>query len=172
MTWVMPAGKAWDQGARPGMEVLSVDDQNLTSAEDGEFPAVPARDAELVNFEGDLVFIETNNPPIGQSPMKFSMWVLGGMFALLGAAVVVRRPDLHSARMFGLFSGFAAVAIAVAPSSGGPGPVWALMIQALAVIGVAGSLFLFISAFLGDSQHKRQSIASISFVVIVTLPRY
>ena len=126
VSWVMPASQAWSQGARPGMEVLSVDGQALPGADTGIQSPKPRTQAVVRTSEGNELRVEVLRHAIGQSPMKFSLWTLGGLFALLGSAVVIRRPDLRAARMFGLFAGITAIGMAVGPASGGPQLKWAL----------------------------------------------
>ena len=128
VSWVMPAGHGWDQGARPGMVVQSVNGRDITSSDIGTFSLETVREAELVRSVrpqapmGAVLSVVVPQNSIAQSSMKFSLWILGGMFALLGAAVVVRRPDLYIAKVFGLFAGLTALALGVAPSAGGPAP--------------------------------------------------
>lgn len=137
VSWVMPAGKAWSQGARPGMLVLSVDGRSADAFDPSTFPAEALTEADLRGSTGEVLRVKVTENPIGQSPMKFSMWALGAIFALLGVAVLLRRPDLYAARLFGLFAGFSAAALTVAPAAGGPAPEWALVVQILAMTGTA-----------------------------------
>ncbi len=150
VTWVMPGGKAWDQGARPGMVVLSVDGQSLTGADKDTLPTQAVREAVLQRPTGEDLALEVTLKPLGQSPMKFSLWALGAVFALLGTAVVLRRPDLQAARMFGVFAGFVSLALAIGPDSGGPGHQWALIIQALTLVGISAFFLAFLAALAGE----------------------
>lgn len=125
------------------MTVLSVDDQSVTGSDPRQYRN--ASQAELLTSEGDVVLARVIDSPIIEGPSKYSIWALGGMFALLGAAVVTRRPDLGSARLFGIFAGSTALAFGVAPASGGPGPQWALMLQFLTVAGVGATFFPFVA---------------------------
>lgn len=140
VSWVMPGGFAWDQGARPGMVVLSVNGRSLSDINAQRLPFEGTQEADLRTSGGEVLNVKAVQKAIGQGPLKFSLWVLGGMFALLGAAVVVRRPDLPAARMFGLFSGFAALGLAVGPSAGGVSQKWALIVQAMTIFGVGATL--------------------------------
>ena len=81
--------------------------------------------AELVTPAGDVFRVEATVTPISQGPMRFSLWLVGASFALLGAAVLLRRPDLSTAKVFAAFAGTTALALVVAPSAGGPAPEWA-----------------------------------------------
>ena len=155
VTWVMPAGKAWDQGARPGMVALSVDGQSLAGVNEDALPTQATSEAVLRKPTGEELPLKVTARPFGQSPMKFSLLALGAVFALLGAAVVLRRPDLQAARMFGIFAGFASLALALAPDSGGPGRQWALMAQAITEVGASASLLSFVAALAGESLWSR-----------------
>ncbi len=172
VTWVMPASKGWDQGARPGMKVLSADYRDLAGISADEMPLEALEQAELQSQSGGLLQLRVAQNAIGQSPMKFSMWALAAMFAIMGALVVLRRPDLHAARIFGLFATATAVALAVAPSSGGPGPQWALVVQIVALVCV-GMLFLPLAFALADSgkEPKRLPVgrlsAALGFLILV-----
>lgn len=137
----MPASFAWDQGARPGMEILSADGRDLSNSPAGEIPREAFRSATVVSSTGEVLLLEVTQDALGQSPMKFSMWMLGGMFAVVGALVILRRPDLYAARLLGIFLGFTGLALAVAPTSGGPSPQWALILQIFFLVGV-GTFFL------------------------------
>lgn len=139
VSWVMPASHGWFYGARPGMAVLSVDGQRLTGLGAAEHQR--ATRAELVASTGEVITIKVIESPIIGRATKYSLWAVGGMFILLGAAVVTRRPDLASARAFGLFAAANALGLGVAPASGGPGTQWALIAQILALAGV-GITFL------------------------------
>ena len=84
VTWVMPAGKAWDQGARPGMVVLSINGQSLAGADKGMLPTQAIREAVLQRPTGEELSLKVTPKALGQSPMKFSLWALGAVFALAG----------------------------------------------------------------------------------------
>jgi hypothetical protein len=71
-TWVMPAGKAWTQGVRPGMTVLSADGQSLAERYSSPFTLEPVREALLLGPSGEAVHVEVTENPISQSPLKFS----------------------------------------------------------------------------------------------------
>lgn len=172
VSWVMPAGKAWDQGARLGMKVLSVDDIQMAEINADALPLKVLERAELQSQSGEVLQIRVVQHAIGQSPMKFSVWALGAMFAVMGALVLLRRPDLHAARVFGLFATATALALAVAPSSGGPGPQWALIVQVVALVCV-GLLFLPLAFALVESgtEPRRIPVARLStalgFLILV-----
>ncbi len=137
------------------MIVLSVDGILVSKLTPGSLPLEPIREAELLEDTGGTLHIEPGSYPIGESPMKVSLWALGGMFALIGAMAVLRRGDLRVVKLFGIFAGANALALAVAPSSGSTGPVWALMLQVLTVIAVGASFLPFISALLYEPIPRR-----------------
>jgi signal transduction histidine kinase len=76
---------------------------------------------------------------MGESPFKYSLFGLGAFFALLGGAVLVRRPNLQAAREFSLFAWSAGVAFIVSPASGGPAPAWSLVVQFLGLPAVGAT---------------------------------
>ena len=156
ISWVMPGGEAWDNGARPGMRVSSVNGLSLPLRGRIELdPSLPryVTSAELVDSLGEAISVTLAEDSSGAIASNLSLWTLGAMFALLGAVVMLRRPDLPSARLFGLFTGSTALALAVGPSAGGPGPVWALVIQVITVMFVGASCLIFIASLAGYSSR-------------------
>ena len=159
--WVMPGGQAWDEGARPGMIVLTADGQTPNSA---AFSAEVAGRAELRTLAGETLRTELTTTAIGQSPAKYSLWALGGMFVVLGWAIVLRRPDLVAARIFGAFAGFAAIALGVSPAAGGTSPSWSVAVNFLALVGVGASLLPFVLALVARPGKARWTSFQIAFV--------
>ena len=159
VTWVMPGSKAWDQGARPGMSVLSVDGRSLADIDPGTLPAAAAAEAVLQQPGGEELRLDVTPRPLGQSPMKYSIWALGAVFALLGTTVVLRRPDSADARMFVLFTGLASLTLAVAPASDGPGYPWALILQFWTLAGFGASFILFVASITGLPSLARRYTA-------------
>ncbi|MBN2098700.1 MAG: hypothetical protein JW753_03790 [Dehalococcoidia bacterium] len=137
------------------MVVLSADGQSLAGISEDALPTQALTEAVLQKSTGAALPLEVTAMPFGESPMKFSLLALGAVFALLGAAVVLRRPDLQAARMFGVFAGFASLALAVAPDSGGPGHQWALVAQFIMEVGASASLLSFVAALAGESLWSR-----------------
>ena len=154
VSWVMPGSHAWDQKARTGMAVLSVNRESLDVTDPEALPTDTIQQVELRNPTGEILSIATKRHPVGDSPLKFSMWALGGMFALLGAVVFLRRPDLQVTRLFALFSGTTAIALGVGPSAGGSSPVWALAVQGLTMPVIGASFLPFVLALAMDSQRR------------------
>ncbi len=151
--WVMPASHAWYRGARPGMRVLSVNGSESTN----DAPPPPLTEAELETADGKLLFVRVPSAVVPPKA-KLSLWFTGTIFALLGAAVVVRHPDGPAARLFGLFAGFTAVALGVAPAAGGPHPPWALIVQFVSLLALAASLPAFAVAFVGDWRGSGRAL--------------
>jgi signal transduction histidine kinase len=137
------------------MVALSVDGRSLTAADRDTLPTQAVAEAILQSASGKTLNAKVVLRPIGQSPMKFSLWALGGVFALLGAAVVVRRPDLWSARLFGLFAGFSSLALAVGPDSGGIGHQWAIIIQIVTLAGLGASFLPFVAVLVREPAWSR-----------------
>ena len=166
VAWVMPAGQAWQQGVRPGMMVLSIDGRTVMDSEAREVPSSAARKAELVGGAGGVLRVGLHDEPVMEGLARFSLWFLGGMFALLGAAVLLRRPDLSSARWFGAFSAAAAMALAVGPASAGSQPLWALVVQIVMLAGVGATCLPFIVALVA-SQRKSRLFGIPSLLIVV-----
>ena len=135
------------------MLVSSVNGLPLETLDSGLSFARDVTSAELVDSSGKAISVTLADASPGETVSNLSLWILGAMFALLGAAVMLRRPDLPSARLFGLFTGSAALALAVGPSAGGPGPVWALVIQVVTVMSVGAFCLTFIASLAGYSPR-------------------
>ncbi len=153
----MPGSKAWDQGARPGMAVVSIDGRGLAGVAPETLPATAAAEAVLLRPDGRELDLDVTPRPLGEAPMKYSIWALGAIFALLGTTVVLRRPDAGDARMFVLFTGLASLTLAVGPASDGPGYPWALILQFWMLAGFGASFLLFVASLTGipSSAHRR-----------------
>ena len=154
VAWVMPAGQAWQDGARPGMRVVSL---NGVEARAVVSPH-PLREAELLFPNGQSFVAHTLAGDITRPWASLSLWLTGVCFALLGAVVLVRRPDAPVARLFALFTGLTGVALGVSPAAGGPQPAWSLVVQFLSLLGVAASLPAFATAFVGDWSRSRTAL--------------
>src|SRR3989441_1257769 len=154
VAWVMPAGQAWQDGARPGMRVVSLNGENPQAA----VGLHPLREAELLSPSGRSLPVSVTAGAITLPWARDSLWLTGTLFALLGAVVLVRRPDAPVARLFGLFTGFTSVALAVSPAAGGPHAAWSLVVQFLSLLGLAASLPAFAAAFVGDSRRSRTAL--------------
>jgi signal transduction histidine kinase len=146
VAWVMPAGFGWYFGARPGMRVISVDGGDVPDAAELRAPGGESVSARV-----------TPGATIGRGADLF-LGFAGAAFALLAAAVLVRRPGSPAARLFAVFAGLAAVALGVAPAAGGPHPGWALIVQFVALLALAASLPAFAVAFVGNWHQPGRSL--------------
>jgi len=118
----------------------------------------PLREAELLSPDGRRILAHA---PVGAIALPWArtwVWLTGGLFVLLGAVVLLRRPDAPVARLFALFTGLAGVALGVSPASGGPHSAWSLVVQFLSFIGVAATLPAFAIAFVGDWRGPRSGL--------------
>lgn len=159
---------------RPGMRVVSVNGHDVTSP---EVPVViPGKitHATLIGFSGEVIRSAPNPNPVGESPLKYSLWILGAMFALLGATVVLRRPDLKSSVLFGFFSTSSALALAVGPAAGGPTDTWALITQFMTLlpIGVLCLAFVASLAQLKSNLFERVVMPSLVGVGVLIAAGY
>ena len=144
--WVMPAGYGWYRGARPGMRVVSVNG--------GSLPV----EAQLERPDGTTLSVQVAPSALVGRGAELFLGLAGAAFALLAAAVLVRRPGAPAARLFAVFAGLAAVALGVAPAAGGPHPGWALGVQFLAILALAASLPGFVVAFVGSWHEPNRSL--------------
>src|SRR5207245_7993615 len=156
VAWVMPAGQAWQDGVRPGMRVVSLNGVEARAA----IGPRPLTEAELLTPGGRSLVAHALTGEITRPRARLSLWLTGVGFALLGALVLVRRPDAPVARLFALFTGLTGVALGVSPAAGGPQPAWALVVQFLSLLGVAASLPAFAAAFVGDWSRSRTTLRS------------
>ncbi|HEV8201188.1 MAG TPA: sensor histidine kinase [Candidatus Polarisedimenticolia bacterium] len=149
--WVMPAGYGWHRGVRPGMRVLSVDGGPPPRLTEGRFATA-----------GGTVLSATVAPAVSPSiQAEMAMTLVGLAFALLAAAVLVRRPAAPVARLFALFGGLAAVTLAVAPAAGGPHPPWALVVQFVSLLALAAALPSFAVAFVGRGPRRGAALTAL-----------
>ena len=168
----MPAGPAWEEGARPGTAIVSVDGRPAARLEPSEFPLSAEREAVILTPSGAEVAIRATFTPIGQGQTRFTLWLIAGMFAILGSAVIFRRPDLPTSRMFAAFAGAAAVALSVAPSSGGPAPPWALMLQVISLVAFGASFLVFTVTLTRDVRRRLYGlvtpvVAAIGSIIVI-----
>ena len=154
VAWVMPSGHAWYEGARPGMRVVSLNGEDARAT----VGLHPLSEAELLSSSGRSFPVKVTAGAIALPWARNCLWLTGALFALLGAVVLVRRPDAPVARLFGLFTGFTSVALAVSPAAGGPHAAWSLVVQYLSLLGLAASLPAFAAAFVGDSRGSRTAL--------------
>ena len=151
VAWVMPAGHAWQDGGRPGMRVVALNGRDARAAISGH----PLREAKLLSANGQSILVRAPAGGITSPWARTSLWVTGALFVLLGAVVLLRRPDAPVARMFALFTWLTGGALGVSPASGGPHSAWSLVVQFLTLLGVAASLPAFATAFVGDWRGPR-----------------
>jgi len=107
-------------------------------------------EARLETSTGDLLPIAVGAGAEIRPEAEISLGIVGLAFALLAAAVLVRRPHDLTARLFALFGGLAAVALGVAPAAGGPHPAWALIVQFVSILAVGATVPAFAGAFVGN----------------------
>ncbi|TMD06718.1 MAG: hypothetical protein E6J01_06885, partial [Chloroflexi bacterium] len=147
----MPAGLAWHDGARPGMRVVSLNGDEAPASH--SLP--PVVEAVLLSPNGKTVVARAVALAYTQLWPRLSLWLTGALFALLGAVVLVRRPDAPVVHLFGLFTGCMGVALGVAPAAGGPHSAWSLVVVFLGLLGMAASLPAFATAFVGQWSGPR-----------------
>ena len=164
VSWVMPAGLAWREGVRPGMPVLSVNGAALSAG--GVATSAPIEQAEIVTTPGTVTSVYARAGPVGQSPTKFSMWILAGVFALLGGIVITRRLDLMTARAFATFTAVTSVALALGPAAGSSAPEWALLMEVPAFAGVGATLYLFALVLTRTTSRIASTVAVAQLVAI------
>ncbi|MBI2171086.1 MAG: sensor histidine kinase [Chloroflexi bacterium] len=152
------------------MEVLAINGQPYAKVNTDITIDEPIRQTRLLSTTGELLDVELSPKSASQGRENFFMWTLGGVFALLGTTVVLRRPDLHAARMFWLFAGMTAIALAAGPSSG-LGFAWARIVQVLSLVGVGATLLPFVSMLTRDRLASGRSLVAPIFAslgIIIT----
>ncbi|HXH27695.1 MAG TPA: ATP-binding protein [Candidatus Polarisedimenticolia bacterium] len=150
VTWVMPAGHAWQDGVRPGMRVLSL------NGKDARLAAGPLlTQAVLLSPDGRTLVARTIDGDFVRPWARMSLGLTGALFALLGAVVLVRRPDAPVAHLFALFTGLMGIALGVSPAAGGPHPAWSLIVVFVCLLGAAASLPAFAIVFVGGRARRR-----------------
>src|SRR5213594_2626791 len=68
--WVMPAGHAWHDGARPGMRVISLNGEKTL----GPVLRRPLVEAELLAPDGQIIVANTVASPVNQPWTRLSLW--------------------------------------------------------------------------------------------------
>src|SRR3989442_10200149 len=81
VAWVMPAGHAWYDGARPGMRVISLNGADARAAVNLQ-PLHRWLEAELLSSDGKLSVVRVLRGPIPQPWTRRSLWLPGSVFAL------------------------------------------------------------------------------------------
>ena len=154
---VTPGGLGWFYGAEREMTVISVNGQPLTNRDIEVFARENMAEVVFLGDDGKAVDARLPTDASVRNPIGFSVWILGGIFALLGSSVILRRPDLHTARMFWLFCGMTSLALAVSPSSGA-GVAWARILLGITLVGIGASIVLFVLALTTNHEGLRRHI--------------
>jgi signal transduction histidine kinase len=115
-------------------------------------------DALLEGPDGKTLSVSVAPSAVVSRGAELFLGLAGTAFALLAAAVLVRRPGAPAARLFAVFAGLSAIALGVAPAAGGPHPGWALGVQFLAILALAASLPAFAVAFAGSWHERNRSL--------------
>jgi signal transduction histidine kinase len=132
------------------MEVLSVNGGPPTLA-----AGVPILEGRFGAGDGTVLAVGVPGSSIALQA-EAAIVIVGLAFALLAAAVLLRRPAAPAARLFAVFGGLAAVALGVAPAAGGPHPIWALLAQFVTFLALAASLPAFAIALVGNWKRPRR----------------
>lgn len=144
VTWVQPAGFAWDAGIRSGDRVVGVAGRPVTSPVD---PAAVAAAAEVRVRAAAGVVRQASVRGRGmlRSPQsRLSFLALAASFVVIGGAVFILAADLLAATaVLGFGVATAVMLLAAIPADAGVG--WALTLEFLALISFgATTLFLFL----------------------------
>jgi signal transduction histidine kinase len=154
VAWVMPAGHAWHDGARPGFRVVSLNGEEAPPT----ITSHPLEEAVLLSPDGRPFVARVTDADFDLPLAVPSLWLTGALFALLGSVVLVRRPDAPAARLFALFTGLMAVALGVSPAAGGPHSAWSLIVLFVSLVGMAASLPTFATAFVGSCPRRSRAL--------------
>ena len=162
---VSPGSLGWVYGARPGMDVVSINGQPVDSTAVGGAAEGPVTRVRLTDRSGNSLDIALTLDTFSQSPMKYSIWTLGALFALLGAAVIFRRPDFNSARALGLFCGLVSLSLAVSPSAG-LGVAWARISLIISMLWMGAPFLSLVMALTTEQQGRRLRRITLTYLVL------
>ena len=168
VTWVMPASLPWTVGVRPGMELESVNGVEASEI-NGNFRLDQTTEIRVRTESQETLTVDYTKPRPIRDAVAYSLWVLSGMFVVIGLLVLSRRPDLIVSRWFAGFTWVFGVGLAVAPASANPGEVWALAGIALVLVWIGGASYPFISSLVSEERHYRLSITSLVFIVLAAV---
>lgn len=93
ITWVQPAGLAWDAGIRPGDRVVSLTG-NAVESLDGPTALAGARALVVRSPEGRLATVsDVASPVLGSEQQRLAFLALAACFVMVGGAVFVLSTD-------------------------------------------------------------------------------
>lgn len=145
VTWVQPAGSAWDAGIRPGDVVRDFDGATIADARSlaAESPDGQVHDASVDSALG----IATDRRP--------RSLVIGAAWTVLGCLVYLLAADRRAARVFlawGMTGAVAAIAAMATPF----GSAWSLAVVFVGVLGAGATLFLLSLTFPVNRLQERR----------------
>lgn len=124
VAWVLPDGRAWDAGVRPGDLLLAVDDRAAPSA-DQPLQLDGAHSLEVQSPAGRRLRASGDFAPTVSARRLLPFSVLAAAYAALGGAVFILASDLLAASAFLAFAAAAATMLLAAIATP-HGAAWAL----------------------------------------------
>ena len=153
MTWVLPASDPWRAGATRGTQVISINAQLVSDMSEGAVPDGPVTELQFKDADGEIIRVVLQNRGLARRYAPL-LWTIGGIIALLGVIVLLRRPDLQSAHFFALLALSISCGLGLGPTTSDVGHMLAIVLQLLSLIGV-GLAFLPLSLSLIEGEEKR-----------------
>jgi signal transduction histidine kinase len=169
ISWVQPAGLAWDAGVRPGDRLLTLD--GYPAADGNTSETDTAQSVEVENPSGTVIRAAVSRESSQRtSQQRFLFLPIAAGFVLLGTAVFVLAADQRSAVAFLAFASTGAVMLIAAVAT--PfGAGWALALTYVGLLCFSCSTFLLFLAFPVDRLARRSGrvAAGLSIAVKVAL---
>jgi signal transduction histidine kinase len=170
---VFPAGVGWSDGVRKGYLISQIDGADVSDAS-APVSWGTIQSLVVIDHHGQPLTSVVSPQAISQSPLKWSLWLVAGFFGVLGSLVWYRRPDLQSAATLGRMAAVAAIALAIAPASGGPQLGWALSIQFTSIAVLAFTFYDFVYHLIGEHTRPgkiayvmRRGLAGLTLALLI-----
>ena len=145
ITWVQPAGLAWDAGVRPGDLVRTIDGNPMTSRE----TVADVRDARAIQVQtsaGSRMDVAVDAAEVVARERRWSFLTLAAALATVGSAIWVLGTDLLLAGTTWAMMMTAAVAL-IAATATPFGAGWVLALEFVALYTFAVSVLAFFLVF-------------------------
>lgn len=146
VTWVQPAGLAWDAGVRPGDRITAVDGQAVTP-QDGPAAVEDAGAVEVSSAHGTALATSGAPSPVLRSGRhRLAFLTVAAGFAAVGGAVYILANDRAAGRAVLGFSLTAATALVAAVGTVS-GSGWMIALEYAAFVAFGASTFLLFLVF-------------------------
>lgn len=147
LTHVQAGGVGWSFGMRAGLQVIEV---NGIPAAALTYPIEPGRVRDLLLSDAGQVWrAGVGDDAVAHAPMKFSLWAVGAVFAVLGGLLIFRQPAHRATVPLASFLTVSALSIAVTPSAADPTHPWPRIVMFTGIVGI-GALSVLMARSLGS----------------------